>query len=72
LPHFATSFTEFTSQVSLRISNQRSHFGIDNLNHQACCGYFDDPIHLHCAVGQLLAVALLELRIPVIVNTKSG
>lgn len=35
LPNFVISFTEFTSQVSLCISDQRSHFEIDHLNHQA-------------------------------------
>jgi hypothetical protein len=57
LPNFVISFTEFTSQVYLRISDKRSHFEVDHLNHQAGCGHFDDLIHLHCAVGQLPANA---------------
>jgi hypothetical protein len=57
-------FTEFTPQVSLRISDQRFHFEIDRLNHQAGRGHLDDLIHLHCAVGQLLAVAPLKLQNP--------
>src|SRR5215510_2425583 len=64
LPNFVISFTEFTSQVSLRISDQRSYFEIDHLNHQASRGHFDDLIHLHCTVGQLLAVAPLDLQNP--------
>jgi hypothetical protein len=39
-------------------------FEIHHLNHQAGRGHFDDLIHLHCAVGQPLAVAPLEFQNP--------
>src|SRR5262249_52874128 len=45
-------------------TSQRSYFEIDHLHNQAGRGHFDDLIHLHCAVGQPLAVALLELQNP--------
>jgi hypothetical protein len=73
LPNFVTSFTEFTSQVSLRISDQHSHFYVDHLNHQAGRGHFDDLIHLHRAVGQLLAVVVvLQIKYPTLFQPQSG
>jgi hypothetical protein len=43
---------------------RRFAFEINHLNHQAGRGHFDDLIHLHCAVGHLLAVALFEFQNP--------
>jgi len=54
----------FSAPLLSRPHSRRSLFEIDHLNHQAGRGHFDDLIHLHCAVGQLLAVALLKLQNP--------
>jgi len=55
--------TFIRSALQRRTPSQRSHFEIAYLNHQAGRGHFDDLIHLYRAIGQLLAVALLELHI---------
>jgi hypothetical protein len=44
--------------------SQRSYFEIYHLNHQAGCGDLDDFVHFYSAVGQSLAVTLLEFQNP--------